>query len=258
MSFYILLFTFILGTAIGSFLNVWSRRLLKGETPTGRSKCESCGHVLAPLDLIPLLSFILLCGRCRYCKAPLSRQYPTVEMATGLWFSLSLLITNYELLITIPLLIASSALIVIFITDLKEQVIFDQTLWVALAAALLYRLSLLAINNQLSAIAFDLLAAFAAFSFFWLIRFLTKGRGMGEGDAPLVFILALLVGFPQVLVLLFIGFTLGGLVGAVLVALRLRHLKDKIAFGPFLVAAAFLTISFGEKILAWYLGILGV
>ncbi|HLD96535.1 MAG TPA: prepilin peptidase, partial [Patescibacteria group bacterium] len=73
---YELLITFVLGTAIGSFLNVWSRRLLRGESPTGRSHCEHCGHVLSASDLVPLLSFILLRGRCRYCHKPLSWQYP--------------------------------------------------------------------------------------------------------------------------------------------------------------------------------------
>src|SRR3972149_2306748 len=121
---YELLITFVLGTAIGSFLNVWSRRLLRDKPPTGRSRCEHCGHVLGFLDLIPLLSFAALRGRCRYCHKPLSWQYPIVELGTGLLFA-TLAAKFPNIIVLIPLLITSSALITIFITDISAQVIFD-------------------------------------------------------------------------------------------------------------------------------------
>jgi leader peptidase (prepilin peptidase)/N-methyltransferase len=252
------IFYFIIGTAVGSFLNVWSRRLLKGQPPTGRSHCESCDHVLAAVDLIPLVSFLLLRGRCRYCHKPLSRQYPLVEFATGLVFAAISLVTNYELLTTVPLLIASSALIVIFITDFKKQVIFDQTTWVAFSGALLYRLLFRLPNSDFGLLAADLLGSFAAFLFFVFIRLATKKRGLGEGDPPLGFVAALLVGFPSVLVELFLAFVIGGLTGVALVLSGKRELKDRIAFGPFLVTATFLTIFFGNRLLDWYLGFLGL
>lgn len=252
------IFYFLLGTSIGSFLNVWSRRLLRGEAPTGRSRCEHCGHVLSPSDLIPLFSFLLLKGRCRYCRKPLSWQYLIVELGTGLLFAGILLITNYELLITVPLLISSSALITVFITDFSAQVIFDQVLWFALAGAILYRLFLHLPTNDYWLLTTDLLSALGVYLFLQGIRWATKKRGMGEGDPPLGFATALLVGFPAVLVELFLAFTIGGVIGAGLVLTGKKHLKDRVAFGPFLVIAVFATLFFGDRILSWYLGVLGL
>ncbi|OGC44477.1 hypothetical protein A2V54_01075 [candidate division WWE3 bacterium RBG_19FT_COMBO_53_11] len=263
MSTIVLVFYFIIGTAVGSFLNVWSRRLLRGQFPTGRSRCEHCKHVLGFFDLIPLLSFAALRGRCRYCKKPFSWQYPIVEAGTGLLFaalaSSQLPTTDYRLLIIlafISLLVASSALIAIFITDISAQAIFDQTLWIAGVAAFFYRLFLKEFNlNELLP---DLFTAFLVFLFFLSVRLITKKKGLGEGDPPLGFAAALLVGFPYALVELFLAFVGGGAAATVLVLSGKNKLKDRIAFGPFLVPAVFATIFFGEQIWNWYLGVLGL
>jgi len=252
----ILIFYFLLGTAIGSFLNVWSRRLLRGKPPTGRSRCEHCGHVLGFFDLIPLLSFVVLRGRCRYCHKPLSWQYPLVEGATGLLFAALAFSQLTSILALVFLLVSVSTLVVIFITDFSAQVIFDQTLWIAGGSAFLYRLFL--DGFQLSELIPDLVTAFLVFLFFLSIRLITKKKGLGDGDPLLGFAAALLVGFPNALVELFLAFVLGGALGAVFVLSGKRQLKDRIAFGPFLVVATFATIFFGEQILNWYLGIIGL
>ena len=257
---YLLLVTiFLLGTTVGSFLNVWSRRLLRGKPPTGRSRCEHCGHVLGFFDLIPLLSFAVLRGRCRYCHKPLSWQYPLVELATGLLFVVFSPIVNQPLgLISYGLLMVSvSALIVIFITDFSAQVIFDQTLWIAGGSAFLYRLLSRLPATDYWPLATDFIAAFLVFLFFLSIRLVTKKNGLGDGDPLLGCAAALLVGFPNALVELFLAFVLGGAIGAVFVLSGKKQLKDRIAFGPFLVVATFATIFFGEQILNWYLGIIG-
>lgn len=251
-----LIFFFLLGTVVGSFLNVWSRRLMRDEPVTGRSHCENCGHVLAPYDLIPLLSFLLLRGRCRYCHKPLSWQYPIVELATGILFAalelkLGFPSTGYGLLAAGFLLIASCALIVVFLTDFLAQKIFDQVIFVGLVSAFFYRG--LVSNNFLG----DLLGAILAYLFFRLIRALTSGRGLGDGDPPLEFFAALLVGAPLVLAQLFLAFILGSVVGVILVAFEKKHLSDRIAFGPFLVASTFVTIFAGGYIWTWYLSQLG-
>jgi len=255
---YELLITFVLGTAIGSFLNVWSRRLLRGESPTGRSHCEHCGHVLSASDLVPLLSFILLRGRCRYCHKPLSWQYPLVEGATGLLFAALAFSQLTSILALVFLLLSVSTLIVIFITDFSAQVIFDQTLWIAGGTALLYRLLLRFPATDYRLLAADLFTAFLIFLFFLSIRWVTKKRGLGDGDPLLGFAAALLVGFPNALVELFLAFVLGGAIGAIFVLSGKKQLKDRIAFGPFLVVAVFATLFFGDWILSWYLGILGL
>jgi len=248
----------MLGTAVGSFLNVWSRRLLRGQPPTGRSRCEYCGHLLAPQDLVPLFSFLLLRGRCRYCRQPLSWQYPLVELGTGLVFASILLITGYEFLTAAPLLIASSALIVVFVTDLQKEVIFDQVLGVVGGGALLYRLLIRLPSADYQRLAYDLIGALGVYFFLQAIRRVTRGRGLGDGDPPLGLGAALLVGFPLLLVEVFLAFVIGGAVGASLVLARKRSLKDRIAFGPFLVIAVFATLFFGDQLWSWYLGILGL
>lgn len=254
----ILSILFLLGTAVGSFLNVVSRRLLRGEPVRGRSHCESCGKMLSGVDLIPLLSFFLLRGRCRYCEAKLSWQYPLVEGGTGLLFAAlaakQLPITS--LITFCLLLIASSALIVIFITDLLEKRVFDQVVLIGIVSALLYRL--LAISHQPLAISYDLLLAAAVFAFFWFLRLATRGRGMGEGDPPVGFLAALLTGFPQGLVTLFLAFIFGAVVGLGLVFSGRKRFDEQVPFAPFLVVAIFVSIFLGESILNWYLGLLGI
>ena len=248
---------FVFGTAIGSFLNVVSRRLLRGESPTGRSHCEHCGQVLSARDLVPLLSFIILRGRCRYCRRPLSWQYPLVEGGTGLLFvSLWLAATQPLGLLSYGVLLVSvSALIVIFITDFWAQKIFDSVLLIGVASALLYRILIL---TDLSGLGGDLLEALAVLLFLKSIQWVTRGRGLGDGDPPLGFFAALLVGFPLVLVQFFLAFVIGAAGGILLIALRKKHLKDRIAFGPFLVASALLTLFLGEPIWIWYLSVLGI
>lgn len=252
-----LLFLFFLGTAVGSFLNVVSRRLLRGDPDivSGRSHCESCGKVLSGIDLIPLLSFFLLRGRCRYCGAKLSWQYPLVEGGTGLLFAALYLSSPITYCL---LLIASSALIVIFITDLLENRVFDQVVLIGIVSALLYRLSL--ITDHLSLITYDLLLATGVFAFFWALRLITRGRGMGEGDPPVGFLTTLLVGFPQGLVALFLTFVFGAAAGLALVLSGRKKFgeQEQIPFGPFLVVAVFATILVGDYLWSWYIGIFGI
>jgi len=257
INYFLLIIYFILGTAFGSFVNVWSRRLLKGKSPTGRSACEHCGHVLSALDLIPLFSFIALYGRCRYCSKPLSWQYPLGEFFTGLLFAASIWLTGYDVLLSLPLLVTAVGLVAIFATDLSKQIIFDQNLAAVFIGSLLYRLFLRLPNLEYRLLFFDLIGALVFWLLLWFTRTLTKGKGMGEGDPPLAFSLGLLVGYPLIWVAVFLSFVVGGIIGAVLVLSGEREMKSRIAFGPFLILGAYLALFFGESLLFWYLKFLG-
>jgi len=272
VSLYLCIFvSFLFGLSVGSFLNVVSRRLLRGDyhVVLGRSRCEACGKELAWFDLIPLLSFVFLRGRCRYCGAKLSWQYPLVELGTGILFVAlflkQLTINNQQLTIQLliahcSLLIASSALIVVFITDFLKQQVFDIVVWFGVVSAFLYRLANprgLILGNPGSLLA-DIGLAVGIFLFLWLLRWITRGRGMGEGDPPLGFLTALLVGFPLGIVAFYFAVAFGVAVGVPLVLLGKRKLKERIAFGPFLVAGTFAALFFGDAIWAWYLGVLGL
>jgi prepilin signal peptidase PulO-like enzyme (type II secretory pathway) len=266
INIFLIFILFVLGTAIGSFLNVVSRRLLRGESIGGRSHCESCGRTLSAPELVPLVSFLLLKGRCRSCQGKLSWQYPLVEGGTAVLFvSLGIKFApngfGYQLATLLPLLAASSALIVIFVTDLFEERVFDRVVLVgaffAIAYRLLVHLNPTSLDFDSVGMASDLLLGVGVFLFFFLLRLVTRGRGMGSGDPPVGALSAFLVGFPQGLVAVFLAFALGALVGLFLIFLGKKRFGEHVPFAPFLVLSVFASIFFGDQILSWYLGTLG-
>jgi len=250
-------YLFLLGLAVGSFLNVLIDRLPKGESINGRSRCDHCKKKLTGWDLIPVLSFIILRGRCRYCKHKLSFYYPLVELITGLSF---ILIFNYQISPLRPLgfegqaisqflnLLISlglfSCLIVIFFSDLKYQIIPDSMQVAFFIFSLLLKSAEI---FQKKCVGGGLLHCYIATLLPWLfsgvvvmlpILFLwwvTRGRGMGFGDVKLAFSIGFLLGLKDGILSLYLAFILGAVVGLVLIILKKKKLKSKIAFGPFLV-----------------------
>ena len=278
---------FILGLIIGSFLNVVIFRLESGEKIVNdRSKCLRCKHVLAWYDLIPVFSFIFLKGSCRYCKKKISWQYPTVEIATGILF---VLIFNFQfsifnefsifnfsalggpalgwqfLLSISYLLFIASSLIVIFAYDIKHYIIPDKVIYPAIAVALGFNLfNDVIINNNFQFPIFNfqsilnsqflnfLFSAILAGGFFYAIVVITKGRGMGGGDVKLGFLMGLILGWPLVLIALFLSFIIGSVVGIFLILVGNKKMKSMIPFGPFLVLGTFIALFFGKGIVEWY------
>ncbi len=233
---------FVFGLVVGSFLNVVIVRL-----PTekgfikGRSHCVHCKKTLRWFDLIPIVSFLLLWGQCRYCKKNISLQYPLVELATGLIF---LLIFNQWQSVDIRLFLlfyVAGSLIIIFVYDLKHYIIPDVVLFPAIIAALPYHLSL----NYL-------LSALVAAGFFLGIFLVSRGRWMGFGDVKLAVLLGLLLGFPNIFVGLFLAFILGAMVGVVSIFSHKKGLKSEMPFAPFLILGTFLAYFWGTQIIFWY------
>lgn len=255
---------FVFGLIVGSFLNCLIYRIEKGESfLKGRSYCPNCKHVLNWQDLIPVFSFLILKGKCRYCQKPISWQYPLVETTTGilfvmiLWFStlqgqsffpqgLSLNLLYY--------LIITCFLIIIFVYDLKHYIIPDRVIYPAIAIALIFSFQFL-ISNQFLIFNQLILSAFGAAAFFLLIVLISKGRWMGIGDIKLAFLMGLFLGFPNILVALFLAFFTGAVVGLILIVLQRKNLKSEIPFGPFLVTGTILAIFFGKEIINWYLNL---
>ena len=244
------LFTaFIIGLFFGSFLNVLADRIPRGEKLTGRSHCENCHKVLSWKDLIPIISFVYLRGKCRYCGSKLSLQYPIVELLTGAMFALTYLWLNnpisnvqfqmsnsiFYFLFTIYYLFMVSSLIVIFFADLKHGIIPDKIVIPAIVVSFAYLL----IIHQ-SSIINHLLSALLSFGFFLIIYILTKGRAMGFGDVKFAFFIGLFLGFPAVLFAFYIAFLTGGIVGIILILWKKKALKSAIPFGPFLVIGSVL------------------
>lgn len=255
MLFAFYLFVFLFGLIIGSFLNVVIYRLEKEEDfVKGRSYCPGCHHTLTWLDLVPVASFLVLGGKCRYCHKKISIQYPLVEIATGLVF---LLIINYQVSIinfqsTINLIFLfyiTSVLIIIFVYDLKFYLIPDKVLFPAIAVAFLYRL----FQNPNMQLFNYLLAVLAASGFFLFIFLISHGKWMGFGDVKLAILLGLLLGFPNILVGLFLSFFFGAIIGVILIYFQKKGLKSEIPFAPFLIVGTGVALFWGNQIISWYL-----
>jgi prepilin signal peptidase PulO-like enzyme (type II secretory pathway) len=256
-----LFFIFIIGTAIGSFLNVLIDRLPNEEKITGRSKCDYCHHQLAWYDLIPIVSYFLLKGRCRYCHKKISWQYPMVEFLTGVFFVLISLnlypVSKPFYQIPYPwvfyLVLANfgliSCLIVIFFSDAKYHIIPDQIQ----LFFFIFSLILIPFYNQLLTLIFPhkIIAGLVIMVPIFFIHYLTGGKAMGFGDVKLAFNIGFLLGLKAGFLALYLAFILGGIVGFLLIIFGRKKLKSKIAFGPFLVFGIIIMIFWGEKILSW-------
>jgi len=264
---------FVFGLAVGSFLNAFIYRLEKGESAfRGRSYCPKCRHSLAWYDLIPLLSFVLLQGRCRYCKAKISFKYPLVELATGILFVLLLLKFHLVIPTLVPfsfpqvlelfyLWAIASFLMVIFVYDLKHFIIPDKVLYPAIGLVLLWRLLLhFQIAENLISLSFlqALLAGLGATGFFWAIHLLSKGRAMGFGDVKLALFMGLFLSWPNILVALALAFGTGAIVGLALIFLKRKTMRSEVPFGPFLVLGTFAALFWGEAIVDFYISLFGV
>jgi len=238
-------FLFLLGLAVGSFLNVLIDRLPKDESVIkGRSYCERCKKPLRWYDLIPLVSFLLLKGKCRYCRSPISWYYPVVELTTGLLFlAVIFFIGGFTInIITIITIIyyltIISGLIVIFFTDLKYGIIPDKIVFSSIIVSIAY----LFINHQ-SLIINHFFAGIGAFLFFFLLYLVTRGRGMGFGDVKLAFFLGLFLGWPKVVVAFYIAFLTGAVVGCILILWGKKKFSGgTIPFGPFLVLGGIISL----------------
>lgn len=239
--------SFTFGLVVGSFLNSLIYRLeTKKDFLRGRSFCPNCGKALAWKDLIPILSFILLKGRCRYCKEKISIQYPLVEFFTGLSFLLAFFSTlnQFSILKLIFLFLIFSLFILIFVFDAKHYSIPDILLYFAIFLSFLYYLFF----NFESPISYFFFSLFPSL-FFLAIILLSREKLMGFGDFTLVISLGLFLGWPKILLALFFSFFSGATVGLILIFLKKKTLKSKIPFAPFLISGALFSFFFGQKVI---------
>lgn len=266
------LFVFIIGTCIGSFLNSIIFRLKTKESLIKkRSHCPYCKKTLSWLELIPIVSFILQKGRCRHCKKPISLQYPLVELTTGVLFVLVIFnfsalggpAVSWQFLISLIFwLFVVSCLVIIFVYDLKHYIIPDEIIRPALVVAFLYWLQFSITNFQFSInfqlpIFNHLLAGLGGGLFFLVIVLFSQGRWMGMGDTKLVLFMGLILGWPKILIALFLAFLSGALISIALIAFKKKNLKSQIPFGPFLSGATIIAIFLGDALANWYFSFFG-
>jgi len=249
---------FVFGLIVGSFLNCVIYRLEHGSSfLRGRSFCPYCKHVLSWLDLIPVISFLILKGKCRYCQKPISVQYPLVELATAAIFLFIFFLPNIypigQFISMLFYLVISSFLIIIFVYDLKHYLIPDKIIYSAIAVTCLYQL--FRIWNfanwdlfRISDLGFGILPAL----FLLAIIVISRGHWMGLGDFKLAILMGLLLGWPEIVVALFSAFLIGAIIGAGLIIAGKKTLKSEVPFGPFLVSGTFLAMFWGKQIVDWY------
>jgi len=244
---------FLLGLIVGSFLNCVIYRLEENKSfLKGRSYCPHCKHILNWQDLIPLLSFLFLKGRCRYCQKPISLQYPLVELVTGLLF-VSFFIFHFSFFI----FLIACFMIIIFVYDLRHYIIPDKIIYPAiLVSGIWYLVSSIFLGLYTKyEILNTIYSAFGAATFFLLIVLISRGKWMGVGDIKLAFLMGLVLSPPKILVALFLAFFIGAIIGMGLIISGKKTLKSEVPFGPFLVTGTFIALFFGEKIIQWYLNL---
>jgi prepilin signal peptidase PulO-like enzyme (type II secretory pathway) len=273
--FLIYLFIFILGLCVGSFLNCVIYRLETGKSLKGRSFCPKCKKQLKWTDLIPVFSFLFLCGKCKYCKEKISLQYPIVEISTATIFLMVFniipnLIGNPEYYHLIPAFAVmtewimvmafyfyiASVMIVIFVYDLKHYEIPDKILIPAIIATAIYDIFILCQPFSLICSINYIFAALIGSGFFLSIFLISKGLWMGFGDVKFAILMGLLLGFPNILLALFLSFFFGAIIGIILMVFKKKGIKSEIPFAPFLIIGTFLTVFWGEQIMSWYLSLI--
>ena len=242
---------FIFGLIIGSFLNVCIYRIPIGQSIVSPpSFCRSCGRRLKRLDIIPIISWIFLAGKCRKCGEYIGIRYPIVELITGLSFSV--VYWQYGMhWILLPHLTLTAILIAILFIDLDHKIIPNKINLFALASFFLFNIILGYIHWSDA-----LLGAVIGGGFLLFLVLLSKGTAMGMGDVKFMAVLGLYLGWKNIILTLLLSFIFGGVFGILLLISKRKSRKDAIPFGPWIALAAFITIIFGKDILTWYIALL--
>ncbi len=257
---------FILGLVFGSFISAYTYRLPKNiSISKGRSFCPKCKSKIAWYDNIPILSYVLLSGKCRRCGLPISLRYPVIEISTGAAFltlylfllespqvfnnylfgDINFININKQIFLTLPyLLTITGILIAIFVMDFEYRIIPDNLIY----TLFIFQSVILIVFNS-SNLYTGFLAGLSASLFLLILHLVTKGKGMGLGDVKLVIPLGMLLGLKNVYLWMLTSFVIGALVGLILIFLKKTSFGRQIAFGPFLIISFYINLFFGSVLM---------
>ena len=267
----------LLGLALGSYLNSWMWRVHERETKGGelmppaahtplprsqrglalpsRSVCTQCRRELSWYENIPLVSFIALRGRCATCGAPIPWDYFLVELGAGVgfvtmaWYHVERGIVNpWELLRD---LIFLAILIVVFVYDAKYQLVLTEVAWSGTIIGFL--LNYFALHYSLSGM---LIGAAVGGGFFLAQYLLSRGRWIGGSDVRLGVLMGIWLGWPNILVALFVSYILGAIVAIPLLLTKKKGMNSAIPFGTFLAVGTLVTMFWGNQVINWYWGLI--
>ncbi|MGE5474352.1 MAG: prepilin peptidase [Ignavibacteriales bacterium] len=278
-------FIFILGIVFGSMVNVLVYRLpLEEDVVVKPSHCVNCDNKIKPYDLIPILSYIILGGKCRHCGEKISIRYPLIEMLTGLIFvgifyrfgwdvSLGpLTITSSDAIFNLLAVFTLSVIfLAVFFIDLKHYIIPNELIIAGLITGAVFAglktlkffmvgfkvVTTVAFNpNFLIDAGLGLLTGFIAFLIIVLIgEWIMKAEVMGMGDVKLMAVIGLFLGFKLTILSMFLAFIVGSVISVFLLATKIKGRKDMIPFGPFIVIGSSIALIWGTQILNWYLSL---
>ena len=260
----------IFGILIGSFLNVCIYRIPKGENvTTTRSHCMACGNVIKWYDLIPVISYILLRGKCRFCKTKLSVQYPIIEILNGLLYLLIAAVAGINIKSVLTMFL-TSALIVIAVIDWRTyEIPFGLNVFIGLLGVAATAFDLAKTHGMWDysretnsargaffswmplTLSDHLIGAVAVSGFLLILYLATKGRGIGGGDIKLMAAAGLFLGWKNCI----LAFVIGCILGSIIHLIRMKVSKQDhvLAFGPYLAAGIFIASLWGENIVNSYL-----
>lgn len=254
--FYIaLFFIFVFGLIIGSFLNCLIWRLHTSESLVDRSYCPRCRHKISWYDNIPVVSFIVLRGKCRYCQGKIHLQYPTVEFITGVLFMYSFYLVQsgagFDYLELVRYWLVIAVLVVVFVYDLRWQLILDRVMLPAIVVVA-------GLNLFLGGSWWTLfISAIIGGGFFFLQFVVSRGLWIGGGDIRLgVFMGAALADIYNLIAALFLSYLLGSVIGLVLIGANKKKWGSRIPLGIFLATGTIISLFWGEQIVNWYLSFL--
>ncbi len=257
MYYLILFIVFAIGASIGSFLNVVIYRVPRGESIVfPPSRCPHCGHKLAWYDMIPIVSYLILKGKCRYCGKSISPLYPVIEFITGVWTVLVFIMLfpgNIDAFVEV--LVFGYFAIALSVIDMQLYILPNKILlpmaifeivWSVFALVMKWE-TFIDLRNRL-------IGAVVLLVFFLIIYYLVPD-GMGEGDVKLSPIIGWFLGFPKIVPWFFIAFGLGAIVGVIFMLISKftkGETKHVVPFGPFMLLGAILSWFYGIPIILWY------
>jgi len=241
----------VFGLAIGSFLNVCIHRLPSGKSIVRPgSHCPKCGEAIRSRDNIPVLSYLLLKGKCRNCGGRISFRYPVVEVASALM----LVLIYMRFGPTIEFFgygYFCLALLVIFFTDIDKRIIPDRVVYPSLVLGLVFT----ALTREIVSGLLGMVLGFCVLLFVgWLGRLIFRKEAMGGGDIKMAAVVGIFLGWKLLLVGLFLSVVLGAVVGAVIMAMRGKEGGSEIPFGSFMAIGSIVSLFWGAQLITIYLG----
>jgi leader peptidase (prepilin peptidase)/N-methyltransferase len=244
----------VFGLCIGSFLNVCIYRLPRGESVVSPgSRCGACGAPIRWFDNLPVVSYLLLGGKCRACGAHYSARYLIVELITGAIFAVNACVFAPDLLLAVRLIFAAM-LVALFFIDLEHQLLPDAITLPGIAVGV--AASAFAGPGLVSSLAGAALGAVILLAIRWIWKRATGVDGMGLGDVKMLAMIGAFLGWEQVWLVLFVASLTGAVVGVSIAAMGRGSMKTRLPFGTFLAVAALLASCWGEPVIAWYVGLI--